>query len=78
MKKLTRRDFLVGLRNLGIGVGILPLVKEFPWKDPEPTPEILKEATEQLLYSSCNSITSCSGDAFTQLLEGIEIKRHVP
>ena len=75
MKKLTRRDFLVGLRNLGIGVGILPLVKEFPWKDPKP--EVLKEATEHLLYSSCDSSTGCSGDALVALLEGIEIKRHV-
>ena len=75
MKKLTRRAFLVGLRNLGIGVGVLPLVEKFPWKDPEP--EILEEATEHLLHSGRSCITACSGDDFPKLLEGIEIKQHV-
>ena len=67
MKKLTRRDFLRDARNLGISIGLLPLIKEVSMETPQPTPDspvydpgLFNVATECLLHGSSASASAIS------------------
>lgn len=79
MKKLTRRDFLRNLRDLGIGVGLLPLarrISELPVETIKEE-EVVNEAVAEWLQSDWDSMSAVSGAEIAAMCRGngIEIKR---
>lgn len=77
MKRITRRDFLKTVKDVSIGLGILPLVQKIPSLPMANEEEVVNEAAEELLYSYPDSVTSMSLAEIVPVLEGrsLEIKR---
>lgn len=58
---VSRRDFLKKLRNIGIGIGIIPLIEKIPLPaPPEPQPVVHTPVPSYLLVSYGGLSTACS------------------